>query len=208
MAKSVLASLFLLHGMIANRVSDALAGVIAQVSTRNLPVLVTVTLAFALLREATAGENRQPAVQSETLLRTGSSWDGEPYRSYPPGQPELSILKITLAPHTELEWHSHPIPNAAYIVSGELTLERKKDGKKQHFSAGQAVSETVDTFHRGVAGNEPVVLIVFYAGGAGVPLTQYPCKVMGSRRRMKPSPAERQIATSDSTREDSKHVAR
>lgn len=208
MAKSLLAGLFLLHGMIANRVSDAVADVIAQISTRNLAVLVTVTLAFALLREATARENRQRAVKSEALLRTASSWDGEPYKSYPSGQPQLSILKITLAPRTELEWHSHPMPNAAYIVSGELTLERKRDGKKQHFASGQAVSETVDTFHRGVAGNEPVVLIVFYAGSPGVPLTQYPCKVMGSRRRMKPSPAERQIATSDSTREDCKHVAR
>ena len=170
MATSLLAGLFLLCGGIANSVSDAVAGVIAQISTRNLPALDTVTLAF---EEATAEENSQQTVWSETLLRTGSSWDGEPYRSYPSGQPELSILKITLAPHTELEWHSHPIPNAAYIVSGELTLERKKDGKRQHFAAGQAVSETVDTLHRGVAGNEPVVLIVFYAGSPGVPITQW-----------------------------------
>src|SRR5215475_2508972 len=109
--------------------------------------------AFALLPEASAGENRQRDVQSEILLRTGSSWDGEPYKSYPSGQPELTILKITLAPHTKLEWHSHPIPNAAYLLSGELTLERKKDGKKQRFAAGQALSETVDTLHRGVTGD-------------------------------------------------------
>lgn len=208
MPKSILPGLFLLHGMIANRVSDAVEGLITQMSARNLAVLFTVTLAFTLLREAIAGENRQPAVQSETLLRTGSSWDGEPYKSYPSGQPQLSILKITLAPHTELEWHSHPIPNAAYIVSGEVTLERKKDGKKQHFVAGQAVSETVDTFHRGVAGNEPVVLIVFYAGSPGVPLSQYPCSSIRSRRRMKPSLAEPQVATRDSTHEDNEHVAR
>jgi len=31
--------------------------------------------------------------------------------------------------------------NAACIVAGELTLERKKDGKKQHFTAGEALSE-------------------------------------------------------------------
>jgi quercetin dioxygenase-like cupin family protein len=208
MAKSLLAGLFLLHSMIANSTLDAIAGVIAQMSKRNLPVFVNATFAFALLREATAGENRQQAVLSETLLRTGSSWDGEPYKSYPSGKPELSILKIIRAPHTELEWHSHPIPNAAYIVSGELALERKKDGKKQRFSAGQAVSETVDTFHRGVAGNEPVVLIVFYAGSPGVPLTQYPCGSIGARRRIKPSLGEPQVATSDSTREDSEHVAR
>jgi quercetin dioxygenase-like cupin family protein len=208
MAKSVLLGLFLLYGMIANSVSDAVAGVIAHVSTRSVAVLVTVTLAFALLREATAGENPQRAIQSETLLRTSSSWDGEPYESYPSGQPELSILKITLAPHTELEWHSHPTPNAACIVSGELTVERKKDGKKQHFAAGQAVSETVDTFHRGVAGNESVVLIVFYAGSPGVPLTQYPSSSIGSRPSIKWSPAEHQVATGDSTGEDTEHVPR
>ena len=79
-------------------------------------------------------------------------------------------------PHTELEWHSHPMPSAAYIVGGELTLERKKDGKKQRFTAGHAVSETVDTCHRGVAGNEPVVLIVFYAGSPGMPLSGHSCR--------------------------------
>jgi quercetin dioxygenase-like cupin family protein len=137
-------------------------------------MLSIVTLALALFRQCTAPENAQSSLRSETLLRSNSSWDGEPYKSYPPGPPELSVLKITLAPHTQLEWHSHPIPSAAYIVAGELTVERKKDGKKQHFTAGQAVSETVDTPHKGVAGNEPVVLIVFYAGRPGVPLTQHP----------------------------------
>src|SRR5215468_5179721 len=140
MAKSVLPGLFLFYAAIANSASDAVSGLIAPVSTRNLPVLDSVTLAFALLRKATPGGNRQRDVQSEILLHTGSSWDGEPYKSYRSGQPELTILKITLAPHTELEWHSHPIPNAAYLVSGELTLERKKDGKKQRFAAGQALS--------------------------------------------------------------------
>jgi hypothetical protein len=66
------------------------------------------------------------------------------------------------------------MPSGAYIVDGELTLERKRDGKKQHFTAGQALSEMVDTLHRGVAGNEPVILIVFYAGSGGVPLTHDP----------------------------------
>ena len=140
-----------------------------------MAALLIATFAFTLLDEATAWENRQPAVQSETLLQASFSWDGERYKSYPSGQPALSILKITLAPHTELEWHSHPMPSAAYILSGELTVERKRDGKKQRFTAGQAVSETVDTFHRGVAGSESVVLIAFYAGSSGVQLTQHPC---------------------------------
>ena len=148
---------------------------------RRAEILLITALALVLFRQATAAENAQSAVRSETLLRSSSSWDGEPYKSYPPGQPELSVLKITLAPHTQLEWHSHPIPSAAYIVAGELTVERKRDGKKQHFTAGQAVSETVDTLHRGAAGNEPVVLILFYAGRPGVPLTQPESILTGSK---------------------------
>jgi quercetin dioxygenase-like cupin family protein len=171
----VLAAFGLLNGMMANRSSEVVKSVMAQMSLRSMPTLLIATFAITLLEKAGAAQDRQPAVQSQTLLRTGSSWDGEPYEYYPSGQPELTILKITLAPHAELEWHSHPMPNAAYIVSGELTLERRKDGKKKRFTAGQAVSETVDTLHRGVAGTEPVVLIVFYAGSLGVPLTPHAC---------------------------------
>ena len=151
---------------------DLVVGVIEQMSTRSMGTLFVLTFAITLVQKANARKNHEPAVQTHTLLSATSSWDGEPYQSYPSGQPELSVLKITLAPHTELEWHSHPMPSAAYVVAGELTLVRRKNGKKQHFTAGQAVSETVDTFHRGVAGSEPVVLIVFNAGRLGMPLTQ------------------------------------
>ena len=112
-------------------------------------MLLIVTLALVLFQQAMAVEDTQSAIRSETLLRSSSSWDDEPYKSYPRGRPELSVLKITLQPHTKLEWHSHPIPSAAYIVAGELTLEREKDGQRQRLTAGQALSETVDTFHQG-----------------------------------------------------------
>src|SRR5215475_6038033 len=170
MPKLVPAGISFLHGVADNRLSDLIVNVIASISTRSVETLLLVTLAITLVQKAGARENHPPAVQKQILLSASSSWDGEPYKSYPPGQPELSIVKITLAPQTQLEWHSHPMPSAAYIVAGELTLERRRDGKKQRFTAGQAVSETVDTFHRGVAGNEPLVLIVFYAGRPGMPL--------------------------------------
>src|SRR5215472_6455343 len=171
MPKLVGARILFLHSMIS-RLSDVITSVMAQMSKKSVAALLIAIFAFTLLHKATAGENRQPSVQSETLLRASSSWDGGPYKSYPAGRPQLAILKVTLAPHTVLEWHTHPIPNAAYLVSGELTLERKEDGKKQRFVAGQAVAETVGLFHRGIAGSEPVVLIVFYAGSPGVPLTK------------------------------------
>jgi hypothetical protein len=48
----------------------------------------------------------------------------------------------------------------------------RKNGTKKHFVAGQAVTETVDTIHRGITRNQPVVLIVFYPGTPGMPLSQ------------------------------------
>jgi quercetin dioxygenase-like cupin family protein len=110
-------------------------------------------------------------VQIETLVQSTKSWDGTPYKAYPAGQPQISVLKVTLAPHTAMKWHTHPVPNAGYILSGEVTVE-KKDGTKAHFVAGQAVPETVDIVHRGVSGAEPTVIIVFYAGSPGVALSQ------------------------------------
>lgn len=64
------------------------------------------------------------------------------------------------------------MPNAAYIISGEITLEQEGVNKKRHFVAGQVVPETVNTLHRGITGDQAVVLIVFYAGVKGMPLAK------------------------------------
>jgi quercetin dioxygenase-like cupin family protein len=174
MPKLARAGILSLHGVTNNRFWDLIVDVIAPISTRSVETLLLLTLAITLVQNARARENHQPPIQKQILLSASSSWDGELYKCYPPGQPELSVLRIILAPHTQLKWHSHPVPSAAHIVAGELTLERKRDGKKQRFTAGQAVPETVDTLHRGLAGSKPVVLIVFYAGSPGMPLTGHP----------------------------------
>jgi quercetin dioxygenase-like cupin family protein len=116
-------------------------------------------------------QGERPAIQSETVLQTTASWDGILYEEYPAGRPQLSVVKVTIAPHTALNWHSHPVPSAGYVISGELTLE-KKDATKKHFKAGDAIAETVDTLHRGMSGDEPTVLIVFYAGSPKLPLVR------------------------------------
>ena len=108
----------------------------------------------------------------ETLLSAKSSWDGTPYKAYPAGQPLLSVLRITIPPRTALKWHSHPIPNAGYVLSGELTVERKDNGAKQVVTEGHALPEMVGTIHRGISGDKGVVLIVFYAGAEGIPLSE------------------------------------
>ena len=113
----------------------------------------------------------QSRIKIETLMQSTSAWDATPYRRYPDGQPLISVLRIAIAPHTTLDWHSHPMPNAAYVLSGELTVERK-DGTRKQFVAGQAFTETVNRTHRGVTGETSVVLIVFYAGAPGLPLSE------------------------------------
>ena len=128
-------------------------------------------LIAGLLFPAAAFAASPPAVKSETLLAATGSWDGHAYKDYPAGHPELTVLKITIPAHTKLAWHEHPEPSAAYILSGTLTIQ-KRDGEKKIVRAGQAVAETMNTVHRGVTGATPVVLLAFYAGAKGLPVTE------------------------------------
>ena len=132
-------------------------------------MIAAVLLASSPLCFAAADRESSP-IQIETLIQSTSSWDGTPYKAYPSGQPQITVVKITVPPHTTMKWHSHPMPNVGYILSGELTIE-KKDGTEKHFVAGQAVSETVDSIHRGITGAQPVVVIVFYPGTPGPPVS-------------------------------------
>jgi quercetin dioxygenase-like cupin family protein len=113
--------------------------------------------------------------QRETLLQATQSWNGKRYTHYPTGQPQLTTLKVTIAPHTALPWHSHPFPNAVYVLSGTLTLHDRASGKTLVVHQGQAVGESVDDVHRGYASDEPAVLLITYAGTPGVP-TSVPAK--------------------------------
>jgi quercetin dioxygenase-like cupin family protein len=113
--------------------------------------------------------------QREILLQTTQSWNGKPYTHYPTGQPQLTTIKLTIAPHTALPWHTHPFPNVVYVLSGTLTLHDKASGKTQVVHQGQAVGESVDDVHRGESGDEPTVLLITYAGTRGVP-TSVPAK--------------------------------
>jgi len=102
----------------------------------------------------------------DILLQTTQSWNGKPYTHYPTGQPQLTTIKLTIAPHTALPWHTHPFPNVVYVLSGSLTLHDKDSGKTLVVHQGQAVGES---------GDEPTVLLITYAGTSGVP-TSVPAK--------------------------------
>lgn len=135
----------------------------------------TVVLSLGLLMFFTAGPTRadhpqMPGVKVEQLLNTVKAWDGTPYAHYPDGKPELSVLRYSIPAHTNLPWHTHAVPNVAYIVSGEITVEKQASGEKKVFKTGETIAEVVDVAHRGYTGAQPAELVVFYAGGAGLAL--------------------------------------
>lgn len=93
-------------------------------------------------------------------------------KEYPKGTPQLSVVKIVVAPNTSLVWHEHPIPNAAYVLNGVLIVEKKATGEKRLLKTGDVLPEMVDSAHRGCTGKEGVTLVVFYAGQKGIPLSK------------------------------------
>jgi len=61
--------------------------------------------------------------------------------------------------------------NVGYVLSGHLTIEKRGTGERIVLHAGEALAETVQTAHRGFTTDEPVELVVFYAGQVGSPLS-------------------------------------
>lgn len=108
---------------------------------------------------------------STVLIKTTLSWNDVRYEGYPAGQPELTTVRMTIPANAKLPWHSHLMPNIAFILSGELTVEERATGRTATYRAGQAFAESVGSVHRGVAGEEPVDVVVTYAGSQGQPLS-------------------------------------
>ena len=130
--------------------------------------MIGATLAATTLPLSAMATSDDPGVTSEILLQATAAWDNTPYDSYPRGKAEISVRRISVSANSELKWHSHPMPAASYVLSGEITVE-EPSGIKRHFSAGQVIPESVNHRHRGVVGDEPAVFIAFYAGIEGMP---------------------------------------
>ncbi len=134
---------------------------------RTLVFLVASVLAQGFVVRAA----EPPAIEVESLLKTTTTWDGAALPAYPEGQPEITILKITVAPGESLPWHRHPVINSGVLLSGELevTLE---NGQELRLKPWDAISEVVNTWHYGRnPGDEPAVILVVYSGAVGLPVT-------------------------------------
>lgn len=133
--------------------------------------IYTGLFALTTLLTGSAYAAPMPEIKAKVAIKEVASWEGTPYKSYPAGQPQLTILEITIPPHTALPWHQHPVPNAAYVVSGDLTIEDRTSGKSHQVTAGQGFAESVNSSHRGVTGDRQAVVIVTYSGVEGTPLS-------------------------------------
>lgn len=110
-------------------------------------------------------------VKVRVLAKTSLSWDGETLPAYPKGKPEVTILRITIPPKTNLPLHYHPVINAGVMLKGELTVITEKK-EILHLKSGDSIIEVVNKYHYGKnEGDKPAEIIVFYAGIQDTPIT-------------------------------------
>lgn len=135
-------------------------------SAIRLIILLSLSLYFNM---AYATNNNPENTYSKVLLQTDHSWDGTKYPPYPTSQPEISVVEVHIPAHTTLPWHTHPMINAAYILSGTLYVESKDGDFHKTLKPGDVLAEMVNKVHRGYTTDQPVDLIAFYAGTPGMP---------------------------------------
>lgn len=106
-------------------------------------------------------------IDVQVISKSSSSWDGKALPNYPKATPEITILKIKVAPGVSLPMHRHPVINAGVLVSGALTVVAE-DGKILRLKAGDGIVEVVNTWHYGKnEGDSPAEIVVFYVGEPG-----------------------------------------
>ncbi|MCX6141955.1 MAG: cupin domain-containing protein [Ignavibacteriales bacterium] len=132
----------------------------------------TFILALALVfLSAEANSQYSHDVIVETLLRSDTTSIGQRI-VYPSFQrDEVTISRVTIPPGKSTGWHKHKFPVFAYVLQGTVSIEVENHGSFQ-FAEHSSFSEVIDTFHNGVnKGNENVVLLAFFMGEKGAPLS-------------------------------------
>jgi len=124
---------------------------------------------FCICYNASAQYNK--GIVLEPVLKTDTTSIGQKivYPNF--ANDEVSIVKVTIPPGKSTGWHKHTFPVFAYVLKGTLTVEI--EGKKTvQFAENSSFSEVINTLHNGEnRGNEDVVLIAFFMGEKGKPLS-------------------------------------
>jgi len=86
---------------------------------------------------------------------------------------EITMMKVIIPPGKSTGWHKHVFPVFAYVLKGTLTVE-VENKKTLQFVTGSSFAEVLNTKHNGKNnGTENVVLIAFFMGEKGKPLSEH-----------------------------------
>ena len=126
-------------------------------------------------------DGEQAGVTVQTLVKSGEAWNGTRLPAYPRGEPEVTVLRITIPPGMTLPLHHHPVINAGMLIRGQL-LVTSAAGPTKQLKAGDGLIEMVNQPHFGTNnGTEPAEIVVVYAGVKGQPITVLEPVTGGSR---------------------------
>jgi quercetin dioxygenase-like cupin family protein len=113
----------------------------------------------------------QSSVLVEPLLQTDTTVLGQPIKYPVFTKAEVTLAKVTIPPGASTGWHKHLVPVFAYVMQGVLTVELE-NGQTNTFKTSSTISEVFDVYHNGInKGDSDVVLLAFYLGGDGQPLS-------------------------------------
>ena len=102
----------------------------------------------------------------ETLISASKSWNGDSF-SYPKGQAEMKLEKITAQPGFKTPLHLHPQPGIIYVQRGTLYCETS-DGQSLTVGAGESFASSQDTAHYCQnIGSEEIIVFSASAGTKG-----------------------------------------
>lgn len=109
----------------------------------------------------------------EPMLKTDTTSIGQKIHYPQFANDEVSIMKVTLPPGASTGWHKHSFPVFAFVLKGTLTIELS-EGKTKTFHENATFAEVIDTPHNGKnEGKDTVVLIAFFMGEKGKPLSEH-----------------------------------
>jgi quercetin dioxygenase-like cupin family protein len=104
-------------------------------------VLLSTLFYLLISNQVDAGEFDN--IKVGVLAKSSFSWDGSHLPNYSTGVPEITILRITIPPDTQLPLHQHPHINAGVLLKGKLTVATE-NGYKLYLKAGDSIVEMVN----------------------------------------------------------------
>ena len=112
------------------------------------------------------------SITTEVLIKSDASWNGRPLPPYSAGDPEISVVRVTIPSGSALPMHIHPYATAGVLLQGRLEV-RTPEGETWQVNPGDGVIELINQPHGGASiGSEDAVILVVYAGIKGQPVTK------------------------------------